>query len=282
VGKMDFKITTLIENNPGINSNLYNEHGLSLYLQIGEMNILFDTGKSGDFIKNADKLDVDLNNLKYVVLSHGHYDHSGGFTKLVEKIKTPYKLIIGKGFFNNKYRLTEEGTYKYNGNSFDEEFVRKNNIEIKYIQQDSFYITEDIIIFSNFKRNNNYEKMNKNFQIKEDGKYALDNFEDEIIVSVKSSKGLILIVGCSHIGIVNIIQTIKERINMDIYGIVGGTHLIEADELRLNSTIDFLKENNVQILGLSHCTGEKALEKIKLEFKDQFVYNNTGNIINIK
>jgi 7,8-dihydropterin-6-yl-methyl-4-(beta-D-ribofuranosyl)aminobenzene 5'-phosphate synthase len=279
---MDFKITTLIENNSSINSNLYNEHGLSLYLQIGEMNILFDTGKSGDFIKNADKLDVDLNNLKYIVLSHGHYDHSGGFTKLVEKVKTPYKLIIGKGFFNNKYRLTEEGTYKYNGNSFDEEFVRKNNIEIKYIQQDSFYITEDIIIFSNFKRNNNYEKMNKNFQIKEDGKYALDNFEDEIIVSVKSSKGLILIVGCSHIGIVNIIQTIKERINMDIYGIVGGTHLIEADELRLNSTIDFLKENNVQILGLSHCTGEKALEKIKLEFKDQFVYNNTGNIINIK
>jgi 7,8-dihydropterin-6-yl-methyl-4-(beta-D-ribofuranosyl)aminobenzene 5'-phosphate synthase len=279
---MDFKITTLIENNSSINSNLYNEHGLSLYLQIGEINILFDTGKSGDFIKNADKLDVDLNNLKYIVLSHGHYDHSGGFTKLVEKVKTPYKLIIGKGFFNNKYRLTEEGTYKYNGNPFDEEFVRKNNIEIKYIQQDSFYITEDIIIFSNFKRNNNYEKMNKDFQIKEDGNYILDNFEDEIILSVKSSKGLILIVGCSHIGIVNIIKTVKERTGMDIYGIVGGTHLIEADELRLNSTIDFLKENNVQILGLSHCTGEKALEKIKLEFKDQFVYNNTGNIINIK
>jgi 7,8-dihydropterin-6-yl-methyl-4-(beta-D-ribofuranosyl)aminobenzene 5'-phosphate synthase len=68
---------------------------------------------------------------------------------------------------------------------------------------------------------------------------------------------------------------------MNIYGIIGGTHLVEADEQRLKNTIEFLKEKNIQILGMSHCTGEHATEEIRHEFRDKFVYNNTGNIIKI-
>ncbi|MFA6939731.1 MAG: MBL fold metallo-hydrolase [Clostridiaceae bacterium] len=278
---MNLKITTLIENNPNINSKLYNEHGLSLYIEIDEVKILFDTGQSGDFIENAEKLNVDLNNLKYVILSHGHYDHSGGFRKLVDKVKTSYKLVVGKGFFNSKYKLTEEGNYRYIGNSFDEKFVNQNNISIKYIEEDIFYITEDIMIFSNFKRSNDFELINKKFLIKQDENYVLDNFSDEIVLAVKTVKGLIVIVGCSHIGIVNILETIIERTGMPIYGIIGGTHLIEADQLRLNNTINFLKEKDIQILGMSHCTGEKAVEEIKREFGKRFLYNNTGNVIKI-
>jgi len=105
---MNLKITTLIENNPDDNNLLSSEHGLSLYIEIDEMKILFDTGQSGDFIKNAEKLNVDLSNLKYVVLSHGHYDHTGGFRNLVDKIGNSYKLIAGKDFFNNKYKLVEK------------------------------------------------------------------------------------------------------------------------------------------------------------------------------
>jgi len=277
---MNFKITTLIEDNPSINQRLYNEHGLSLYIEIDEVKILFDTGKSGDFIKNAEKLNIDLSNLKYVILSHGHYDHSGGFKKLVNKVETSYKLIIGKEFFDNKYKFTEEGTYKYIGNSFDEEFVNENNIKIKYIE-DIFYINEDIMIFSNFKRNNDFELINKKFQIKQGENYVLDNFSDEIVLGVKLDKGLMIILGCCHVGIVNILETIIERTGMPIYGIIGGTHLIEADDQRLNSTINFIKEKDIQILGMSHCTGDKAVEQIKQKFGKRFLYNNTGSVIKI-
>ncbi len=121
---MNFKITTLIENNPDENNFLLSEHGLSLYIETDEMKILFDTGQSGDFIENAEKLNVDLSDLKYVVLSHGHYDHSGGFRKLVDKVGNSYKLIVGEKFFNNKYKLIERDTYKYNGNSFDKEYIQ--------------------------------------------------------------------------------------------------------------------------------------------------------------
>lgn len=278
---MSLKITTLIENNSDENNILLSEHGLSLYIEIDEIKILFDTGQSGDFIKNAEKLKIDLNNLDYVILSHGHYDHSGGFRKLVENTKNSFKLIVGNGFFNEKYKLLGRNKYKFNGNSFDEEFINENNISTKYINKDSFEITEDVILFSNFERNNEFEILNKKFYIKQNDKYMIDDFCDEIALAIKTEKGLVVILGCSHVGVVNILKTIIKRTGMIIYGIVGGSHLIEADELRLNNTINFLKEKDIQVLRLSHCTGENAIRELKYEFGNKFVYNNTGNVIEI-
>ncbi|WP_234124112.1 MBL fold metallo-hydrolase [Clostridium hydrogenum] len=278
---MDLKITTLIENKPSINSELYYEHGLSLYIETGKIKILFDTGQSGDFIRNAELLKVDLSNLDYVLLSHGHYDHSGGFEKFANKFKEPYKLIVGKSFFAKKYKLVENETYKYNGNSFDEKFIDENNISIKYIKQDIYYISPSVMAFSNFKSSNNFELLNPKFKIKFNENYTVDDFSDEIVLAVKLDKGLVVIVGCSHVGIVNILETIMERTGMPIYGVIGGTHLIEADDLRLNRTIDFFKKNDIKVLRMSHCTGDKAIEKIKMQFKESFIYNNTGNVIEL-
>lgn len=278
---MNLIITTLIENNPNTKSELCNEHGLSLYVEIDGIKILFDTGKSGDFIKNAELLKIDLSKLNYVILSHGHDDHSGGFKKLVDKIGNSYKLIVGKDFFNNKYKLLEKGIYKYNGNSFNREYIHKNNIQIKYVEEEILYITENIIIFSNFKRSNDFELINKRFQIKQDENYRVDNFSDEIVLAVKSHKGLIIILGCSHIDVVNILETIVKRTGMHIYGIIGGTHLIEAGEQRLKRTIEFWKEKDTKLIAVSHCTGKNSIKEFKSKFKERFLYNNTGNVIEI-
>lgn len=275
---MSLKITTLIENDSDEKNILCNEHGLSLYIEINEKKILFDTGQSGEFIINAEKLKIDLNDLDYVVLSHGHYDHSGGFSKLLENTNKSFKVIAGNGFFNKKYKSIEEG-YKFNGNFFDEEFISQNNISLKCINQDIFYVTEDVMIFSNFERKNDFEILNKKFYIKENDEYVIDDFSDEIALGIKHEKGLVIIVGCSHVGIVNILETITQRAGMPIYAIVGGSHLIEADEPRLNNTINYLKEKNINILRLSHCTGDRAVEKLESEFGNKFVYNNTGNIL---
>lgn len=276
---MSVKITTLIENNPDKNNKLCNEHGLSLYIEINDKKILFDTGQSGDFIKNAKKLNFDLSDVDCIVLSHGHYDHSGGFRNVVESINKSIKLIVGTGFFNEKYKLIEKEKYKFNGNSFDEKFVMENNISLQYINQDIFDLTEDVMLFSNFARNNDFEIINKKFYVKEYDRYILDDFSDEIVLGVKHEKGLVLVLGCSHVGIVNILETITKRTGMTIYAVIGGSHLIEADELRLSNTINYLKEKNINTLRLSHCTGDIAVKRLKEEFPDKFIYNNTGNII---
>ena len=276
---MSLKITTLIENNSDINNVLINEHGFSLYIEINEKKILFDTGQSGDFIKNAEKLKINLKDLDYVVLSHGHYDHSGGFGELVQNINKSFQLIVGNGFFNEKYKLIEREQYKFNGNSFDEEFISQNNISTKYIDKDLFNITEDVMIFSNFERKNDFELLNKKFYIKKNDKYVFDEFSDEIVLGIKHEKGLVIIVGCSHVGLVNILETIINRTGIPIYAVIGGSHLIEADELRLNKTINYLKERNINILRLSHCTGDRAVKKLQSEFGKRFIYNHTGNIL---
>lgn len=240
---MSLKITTLIENNSDENNILLSEHGLSLYIEIDEMKILFDTGQSGDFIKNAEKLKIDLNNLDYVILSHGHYDHSGGFTKLVENTKNPFKLIVGNRFFNKKYKLLESDEYKFNGNSFDEKFINRNNISTKYIDQDSFNITEDAILFSNFERNTDFEVLNKKFYIKQNDEYMIDDFSDEIVLTVKTEKGLVVILGCSHVGVVNIFVPGHAH---DVLG--AGAGLAQ----HLHDVLQRLADLLAQVVGVEH------------------------------
>ena len=275
---MSVKIITLIENNADENSYLCNEHGLSFYIETDKLNIIFDTGQSGNFVENASKLNVDLKYTDYVILSHGHYDHSGGFRKLVKEIENSFQLIISEKFFNLKY-IYKQQEYIFIGNSFNEKYLEENKIKIKFINEDIFYLSENILIISNFERKSDFEKICDRFYIKEKENYIKDDFSDEIAVAVKLKEGLLVILGCSHIGVVNILETIIERTGIPIYGVVGGTHLIEADRQRLESTISFLKENNIHVIGVSHCTGENAVEKMQQEFQDKFIYNSTGNIM---
>ena len=207
------KITTLIENEYGEREDLYIEHGLSLYLEADEKKILFDTGVSGNFIDNAKKLGVGLKELDYVILSHGHYDHSGGFKRLIKEINPDTKVFIGREFFNKKYSLRSTEEYDFTGSPFDENFFKENNIPVQYIDSDITNITDDIIIFTNFKRDPEFENVNETMYINKGYGYEKDMFRDEISLGIKTSKGLLAIVGCSHAGIVNILDTCCNRWN---------------------------------------------------------------------
>jgi len=110
----------------------------------------------------------------------------------------------------------------------------------------------------------------------------IENNTDGIALVLKHEKGLIVILGCSHVRVVNILETIIKRTGMNIYCVIGGSHLIEADELRINKTIKFLKENNISILRLSHCTEDNAVRDLEYSFGEKFMYNNTGNVIEIE
>ncbi len=289
---MELRITTLIENNPDDNKDLCFEHGLSLLIEADGKRILFDTGQSGNFIKNAEALNQNLLDLDFVVISHGHYDHSGGFRKFIEAVEKSPKLIVGEEFFEPKYKRVSENEYKYNGNSFDETYIKNKQIPLEKVKEDILYLTKNIMAFHNFERSTDYEKLSDKFYI---GKfmensespsnnrsaYVRDEFSDEIALGINTEKGLVLIVGCSHIGIVIIISTIKERMDVPIYAVIGGTHLVDADELRIQQTISFFAARSIRYIAVSHCTGEQGIKKIKENMEQQFIFNNTGKVINL-
>lgn len=274
---LKIKITTLIENKEDNYNKLKNEHGLSLLIESYGEKILFDTGKSGDFLDNSKDLNIDLKNLDYVILSHGHYDHSGGFKRLVKSLNPKTNLLVSEEFFLKKYKRLDDG-FKFNGNSFDRDFVFENNINIEFIKEDFKKISDKIYLFKNFKVFNDFEKIEDCFYLKKDNDFIKDDFKDEVALGIDTDKGIILVLGCAHIGITNIIESVKSITNKEIFAVFGGSHLVKASKIRILETIKYLKKQNIKVLRLSHCTGDKACSELKREFKDIFKYNKTGDI----
>lgn len=274
---MNLKITTLIENEAGYNKELKNEFGLSLFIEDEDISLIFDTGKSGDFIFNAQKLQIPLNNIKHVVLSHSHFDHTGGIRKLVDTFNNKFTLHISKTFFEEKHRITGV-IHEFLGNNFNEKYILDKGININYIDTDEFKLSKNITLFTNFKSLNNFETPTRYYFRKIYDDYILDSMEDELVLGIDTSKGLLIVCGCSHIGIANIVENIKCRTQKKIYGIIGGLHLSKASDERIEKVLKYFDECNIEFFGVSHCTGEKVT-KILRESKKNFIYNNTGNTI---
>lgn len=275
------KITSLIENNLGGSKDLDIEHGLSLYIEADDKKVLFDTGKSGNFIDNANQLKINLKNLDYVVISHGHNDHSGGLERLIEEINPDIKIYLGGGFFNEKYSLREDGNYQYTGSPFDQDFLKNNNIYWEYAKDDIINISDNLLLFTNFNRREEFENTNESMYLKEGHKYVKDMFLDEVSLGIKTDKGLVIVVGCSHVGIVNIIDTIITRTNMNIYAILGGTHLVKEDDEKINKVIEYFIDNDIKTLAACHCTGKHGETMFSQQLEDIYINYNTGDVFKI-
>lgn len=273
------KMITLIENKLGVEEDLHIEHGLSIYIEIDNKKILFDTGQSGDFIENAKKLKVNLKELDYVAISHGHFDHSGGLERLIKEVNPNFQMYLGNGFFNKKYSLREDGDYSYLGNPFDEDFLVKNAVKFKYVEDDITNLTENLMIFTNFQREEEFENTNPFMYLKDGEDYIKDEFLDEISLGINTRKGLVVIVGCSHVGILNIINTIESKTGLRIYGIIGGTHLVKEDDEKINSIIEYLREKEIKLIGACHCTGKQGETMLGQQLEDNFINNNTGDVL---
>ncbi|MGI6499606.1 MAG: MBL fold metallo-hydrolase [Anaerostipes sp.] len=278
---MELRITTLIENQGDDKKSLLYEHGFSLYIEFDQKKFLFDTGQTGSFLENAKKLEISVKDIDFFIVSHGHYDHSSGVLDLMNLFKEKKKMYLGEGFFQEKYKILEDGTYKYNGNSYRESDLLKEKIQIERVTDDITYITDKILLFKNFHQTWELEHVNPKFYLKKGDTYIQDEFQDEISLGLLTKKGLVLIVGCSHPGIVNIIRNVMDRIDIPLYGVIGGTHLIDADERRLEKTVDELKKYQVKRMAFSHCTGQRGMEKMEEAFKILFEKNHTGNIMEI-
>ena len=270
------EIITLIENKEGI-CGLQNEFGLSFLIKDENKTFIFDTGKTGEFIKNADKLNINLKDVKDMVLSHSHFDHTGGVKTFTEKCNSDYTLHVNKTFFEEKHRITEV-IHEFLGNNFDEKYLLNHRVKIHYLENDEYKISKNITLHTNFKSINNFETPTRYYFRKIYDNYILDNMEDEIAAAVETEKGLLIICGCSHIGIANIVENIRLRTGKKIYGIAGGLHLTKASDERMNAVLNYFKETGIEFFAVSHCTGDKFIEKLKT-ITDNFIYNSTGNKI---
>ena len=266
---VDMKISCLVDNRAKFASDLYAEHGISLFLENNRDNVLLDTGKTPTVLKhNFDLMGVE--SVDRVVLSHGHDDHTGGISALMNSETTfslhPDGLIP-------KYAV-QDGTSRYIG------FPKladpsKSGINLDFVTETT-KIGSNMWIFNHIGKYNDFETIPQYLSIKKDGKCLPDKFTDELNLVIKADGGLIVLSGCAHLGMVNIIYSAMEYFQDEIYGVIGGSHLFGAPPQRIEKTVDEFKKISPEFIALGHCTGFEALCKFKNEFKDKFVPLESG------
>ncbi len=254
------KLMNLVENNMSENKALRAEHGLSFFVEGDNFKFLFDCGPSDAILHNARYLGVRLASGQFTVLSHNHWDHTLGYREVVEAGLAPKVLYTGPNFFARKY--AQSGMrYTDLSSGLDEEFLQEHGIEHRVIEG-AEKIGEGLWLVSGFNRTHDFETIPTRFVKEDKGRMVKDDFSDEVCAVFDTPRGLVVMVGCSHPGILNILETVHQRLERPIYGVIGGTHLMEADENRIKQTLTELERLGIEVAGLCHCSGQKAREEI--------------------
>lgn len=254
-------ITTLMDNLSSENKALKAEHGLSLWVEAGGTRFLFDCGAGKATPQNARKLGIALQSAAFTVCSHSHYDHAAGYRDVIEHGGGGKLLYTGPAFFEKKYAY--DGT-KYTNLSagFEESFLSGHRI-VHEVCDGVLSVAPGCWLVGGFARTHSFESIHPRFVRGQLPNVQADDFSDEICVALETSHGLVVLLGCSHPGILNMMETVHTALNLPIYAVFGGTHLAEADLPRIQSTIAALKQMGLSILGFSHCSGELAEDVVR-------------------
>lgn len=247
------QITALMDNKLTGRKDLFCEHGLSLHISSGGKSILFDCGGSEKMLYNAKKLGVDLGQLDAVVLSHAHYDHAVGFRYLAEQYPVG-RVYTGPGFFEPKYAKSEN-CWKNLSAGFDEGFLKGQGIAHVAVEGME-EILPGVYAISGFPREEPMEIIPARFLRLTDAGLVTDDFRDELCLALETGEGIVLLTGCAHPGILNMVRRVHTLLGKPVRAVFGGTHLAEADIPRIQYTVDALGEMGVTLLGLSHCSGD--------------------------
>ena len=260
----------LIENTKPVGSPLIAEHGLSFFVETDQSKFIFDCGHTGAAFDNAKIIGVDLSEIKFAVLSHSHYDHAGGFPKLLDFAPIE-KIFTGENFWEEKFSVKENSITHclYRGCGFDKNFLTARGIE-QEICRDILQLDENSWLVSNFKRRYDFETIPSKF-VKGEKKLP-DDFSDEIVLVLRESDGLAIVTACAHSGILNIVADVRKRFSLPIYSVIGGLHLTGATSERIFRTIDELNALGIKKILPCHCSGDDFMRN----FNDRI---STGSVI---
>lgn len=265
------RIITLIENLV-YKQGLVAEHGLSLYIETDKQKILFDTGQSGAFVQNAQKLNINIGNIDSLVLSHGHYDHTGGLYPFLEK-NAKAKVYAKKDIFTPKYH----GHNRFIGTLRNETLLKDRLVNMDAITE----IAENIFIMPNITISNPTDTHFKGLNIKQGKEFITDEFDDELFIVIKQNEQINILTACSHRGITNICTTAIEYFKLPVGLIIGGFHMKECTSEQYLHIMHYFRQIKPQSIGVCHCTGIEKFAEMYNECDARVFYNFTGNELNI-
>jgi 7,8-dihydropterin-6-yl-methyl-4-(beta-D-ribofuranosyl)aminobenzene 5'-phosphate synthase len=253
-------LTVLVDNTTITDRYFSGEPGLSFLIETEGKKILFDTGFSDLFLKNAEKMEISLLDLDMVVLSHGHLDHSGGVFPLIRymtrsiiegfPVKKPMLVAHPACFYPRpKFPVPDIGTVLS-----EQELSRFFDMHITTVP---WHLTKNLVFLGEIERNFEFERADpgKRKIIMPDGSAKEDDILDDSALAFRLDEGLVIITGCSHAGICNIVKQAQSVCGEQrVVDIIGGLHLLKPSPARLEKTGEYLRNLQVKSLHACHCT----------------------------
>lgn len=276
----DITITTIAENAVSA-SGLIAEWGFAVYVKAGERTFLLDTGGSAATVSNAEALGIDLKRIEAVVLSHGHYDHTGGLPAVLKKAgKSSLPIIAHPDTLGQKYSYRKNsGEYRYAGTIYRREYLESLGGSFRF-SREPVWLSEDIAACGEEPMTTDFEAVAENLFLKEGENFLPDPLADDQSVFIRTEAGLLVILGCAHRGMINIIRHGQKLMDTaHIFMVIGGTHLGPASGEQLEKTMEEIQRLDIEWIGVSHCTGLPAAAKLSTVFREKFFFNNVGTTI---
>jgi len=265
------RITLVVDNLA--RNGFQQEHGLSILVESGKDAVLFDTGQTGGVLRdNLERVSVNPDSISAIVLSHGHYDHTGGLRQAMG-LALNAKCYAHPFCFNAKYAKAD-GELRYTGIPPNATVSKK----VVVYNKTPVGILHGVVISGEIPIRKPVDIAQSRFVVEGDSGLKPDDFVDEQCLIVRGNSGVAVLLGCAHRGVENNLLAAMEIAGTEhIKLVVGGLHLGHADDERLKAVADFLAAADIETIACCHCTGDQAIRYLENRLQSRIIQAQAGD-----